>query len=41
MGRKYYTNIEEVAFRGVDWIRLAQDREGFTLVNTIINLSVP
>jgi hypothetical protein len=45
-GRRWEDNIkmdiQEVRFRGIDWIELAQDIERWRdLVNAVINLRVP
>jgi hypothetical protein len=35
-------NLRDIAFAGVDWIHLAQDRDRWqVLVNTVMNLRVP
>jgi hypothetical protein len=35
-------NLQEVAWRGMDWIALAQDRDRWqVLVNVVMNLQVP
>jgi hypothetical protein len=35
-------DLREIGFGDVDWINLAQDRDGWrALVNTVMNLRVP
>jgi hypothetical protein len=37
-----YTDLGEIGWEGVDWMRLAQDRDQRrALVNTVMNLRVP
>jgi hypothetical protein len=36
------TDLKDIGFGDVDWIRLAQDRDRWrALVNTVMNLQVP
>jgi hypothetical protein len=36
------TDLQEVGFRSMDWMKLAQDRDRWrTLVNVVMNLRVP
>jgi hypothetical protein len=36
------TDLREIVWEGVDWIRLAQDRDQWwAVVNTVMNLGVP
>jgi len=35
-------DLQEIGYRGVDWIELAQDRDRWrVLVNAVMNLPVP
>ena len=42
MGGNIKMDLQEVEFGGMDWIDLAQDRDGYwALVNVIMNLRFP
>jgi hypothetical protein len=34
-------NVKEIAWEGVNWIHLAQDRNQWCVVNTVMNLRIP